>query len=70
MTKCRFLEYSFTVDEKGSIKFEELEAEKLGIASGDAFLCFVDPNTKEVTMRKYDPSSYEHVTVDFKSRDT
>jgi bifunctional DNA-binding transcriptional regulator/antitoxin component of YhaV-PrlF toxin-antitoxin module len=59
---CRFLEYSFSVDDAGSIKFEELDAEKLNIKPGDAFLCFVDPNTREVTMRKYDPSKYEQVS--------
>ena len=50
---CRFLEYSFSVDNQGSIKFEELEADKLDISPGDAFLCFVDPDTKEVTMKKF-----------------
>lgn len=59
---CRFLEYSFSVDDAGSIKFEELEAEKLDIKPGDAFLCFVDPDTREVTMRKFDPSNHEKVS--------
>ena len=54
---CRFVEYTILLSEDGSVKLEELEADKLGICPGDTFLCFVDPDTKEVTMKKFDISS-------------
>ena len=50
----KFLEFCFSVDNQGSIKFEELEADFLGINPGDGFMSFVDPVTKEVTLRKVD----------------
>jgi len=61
---CRFLEYSFSVDDNGSIKIEDLEAAKLDIKPGDTFLCFVDPDTQEVTMKKFDLQSYDHVQME------
>ena len=61
---CRFLEYSVLLGENGSIKFEDLEADKLNIKPGDTFLCFVDPNTQEVTMKKFNLQSYEHIHME------
>lgn len=59
---CRFLEYSFRLNDDESITFEELESDKLDIAPGDTFMCFVNPDTKEVTMRKFDALNVEQVT--------
>jgi len=61
---CRFLEYSVLLGENGSIKFEDLEADKLNIKPGDTFLCFVDPDTQEVTMKKFNLQSYEHIHME------
>ena len=63
MKACRFLEYSFCLNNDGSITFEELEADKLVIKPGDGFMCFVDPMTQEVTLKKVDLSKVEHITV-------
>jgi len=60
---CRFLEYSIMLDEAGSITFEELEADKLGIKPGEGFMSFVDPVTKEVTLRKIDLTKIEHIEI-------
>jgi hypothetical protein len=63
VTKCRFLEYSFLLEENGSIKFEELDASKLDIKPGDGFMSFVDPSTNEVTLRKIDLTKVEHIEI-------
>lgn len=60
---CRFLEYSFMLDEHGSIIFEELEASKLDIRPGDGFMSFVDPITQEVTLKKIDLTNIEHIEL-------
>lgn len=60
---CRFLEYSIMLDDKGSITFEELEANKLDIKPGDGFVSFVDPVTQEVTLRKIDLNNIEHIEM-------
>jgi hypothetical protein len=63
MAKCRFLEYSFALNNDDSIKFEELESNKLNIKSGDGFMAFIDPDTDEVTLRKFDITKVEHINL-------
>lgn len=63
MGKCRFMDYSIRLDEDDSITFEELESSKLAIKPGDGFMAFVNPETQEVTLRKFDISKVEHVDM-------
>ena len=63
MTKCRFFEYSFALNNDDSIKFEELESNKLNIKPGDGFMAFVDPDTDEVTLRKFDITKVDHINL-------
>jgi hypothetical protein len=63
MTKCRFLEYSFALNNDDSIKFEELESSKLNVKPGDGFMAFVDPDTDEVTLRKFDITKVENIEL-------
>jgi hypothetical protein len=58
---CRFLEYEITVDADGTICLDDIEADKLGIKSGDTMICFVDPETKAVTMKHFDIDKVEKI---------
>jgi hypothetical protein len=64
MGKMRFLEYSFMLNNDDSIKFEELDAEKLNVKPGDGFMAFIDPATKELTLRKVDLNNIEYITAE------
>jgi len=62
--KMKFFEYDFSLFKDGSIQFNELEACKLNIKTGDAFLSIVDPDTKEVKLKKIDLRNYEHIEAE------
>jgi len=47
-----------------SIKFEELDAEKLNVRPGDGFMAFIDPATKELTLKKIDLNNIEYITAE------
>ena len=64
MKALRFLEYSFRVNDNGSITFEDIESEKLGIKPGDGFMAFVDTNKNEITLRKFDITQVEHIVME------
>jgi bifunctional DNA-binding transcriptional regulator/antitoxin component of YhaV-PrlF toxin-antitoxin module len=64
MKALRFLEYSFRVNDNGSITFEDIESEKLGVKPGDGFMAFVDTNKNEITLRKFDITQVEHIVME------
>ena len=64
MKALRFLEYSFRVNDNGSITLEDIESEKLGVKPGDGFRAFVDTNKNEITLRKFDITQVEHIVME------
>lgn len=60
----RFLEYSFRINEDGSLTLEDIESEKLGISPGDGFIAFVDADKNEITLKKFDITQVEHITLE------
>ena len=61
--KLRFAEYYFRLNKDNSITFEDLEAESLNINPGDGFMAFVDPNTQEVTLKKFDINNIDYLEL-------
>lgn len=62
--KIKFFEYDFSLFKDGSIKFNDLEACKLELETGDAFISLVDPDTNEVTLKRIDLNKYESITAE------
>ena len=60
----KFFEYDFSLFKDGSIKFNELEADKLGLVTGDAFVTIVDPNTQEPTLKRIELDKVESITME------
>jgi len=59
--KMRFHEYCVVLKHDGSIVLEDMDADALGIGSGDGFMAFVDPVTREVTLQKIDLTAVEQI---------
>jgi len=60
---CRFFDYTFSLNDDNSITFEELESSKLAIKPGDGFMAFINSETQEVTLKKFDITKVEHVDM-------
>lgn len=61
--KLRYHDYCIIQKHDGSLILEDMDADQLDIAPGDGFMAWVDPVTKEVTLKRIDLTAVEHIEV-------